>query len=332
MNYRGSHRHLLKNSQAAILAAIEVYNKPGLLYRDELVVILLVNAWELALKALLSRNGRSLYYPKARREPYRTLTWQDAMTRAEPFFPKELTVLAMRRNLDLLTTFRNNAIHFYNAKGFSVLIYALAQTCVLNFRDFLLQTFNVDVGEQITWMLLPLGIHAPLDPIDYLAGPGKKQAKGDAAVRQFIAELARAQGDVERAGEDTGRLLTRFTVKLESTKKLAKADVVVGVVKADAAKGPLTIERPMDPNKTHPLRQKEVLEQIRELHGKPFTSRVFQAIVWKYSLKANSMYCWEATEGVLVRYSQDVISWIRRLTLGDVQLALTEYRVHLRRK
>ena len=28
MNYRGSYRHLLKNSKAALLAAIEIYNKP----------------------------------------------------------------------------------------------------------------------------------------------------------------------------------------------------------------------------------------------------------------------------------------------------------------
>jgi hypothetical protein len=332
MNYRGSYRHLLKNAQAAMLAAIEIYNKPGLLYRDELVVILLVNAWELALKALLSKNGRSLYYPKARNEPYKTVTWQDAMTRAEPFFPKELSVLPIRRNLDLLTTFRNNAIHFYNSPGFRTLIYALAQTCVLNFRDFLLQTFKVDVGGQITWILLPLGIEPPLDPVDYIAGQGKKQAKGDAAVRQFFAELSRAQADVERAGEDTGRLLTRFTVKLESTKKLAKADVVVGVVKADESQGPLTIERPMDPNKTHPLRQKELLAQIPALHGKRFTSYQFQALVWKNSLKGNRQYCWEATEGVLVRYSHDVVSWIKRLSPGDVQAALADYRTHLRRK
>jgi hypothetical protein len=203
---------------------------------------------------------------------------------------------------------------------------------VINFRDFLLQVFNVNVGEQITWMLLPLGIEPPLDPVDYISREGKKHAKGDAAVRQFIAELARAQGDVERAGGDTGRLLTRFTVKLESTKKLAKADLVVGVVKADVAEGPLTIERPMDPNVTHPLRQKEVLEQVRELHSRPFTSYHFQAIVWKYSFKSNRQYCWEAKEGVLVRYSQDIVPWIKRLSPEDIHAALAEYRTHLRRK
>jgi hypothetical protein len=315
-----------------MLSAIEIYNKPRIEYRDELVVILMVNAWELALKAIVSKGGKSIYYPKERKEPYRTLGWQDAMTRAEPFLPGDLGYLAIRRNLDLLTTFRNNAIHFYNSPGFGTLIYALAQTAVINFRDLLDRVFRIDVGAEITWALLPLGLAAPIDPIEYIASEARKGAKGDAAVRQFISELARAQQEVARANEDAGRLLTRFEVKLESTKKIAKADVVVGVVKAADEPGPLAIERSMDPNLSHPLRQKEVLEQIRDLHGNPFTSYVFQAIVWKYSLKRSRQFCWEAKEGVLVRYSTELLTFIRRLSSAEVGTAISEYGLHLKRK
>jgi len=73
MNYHGSYRHLLGNAKAAILAAIEIYNKPQFLYRDECFAILLLNAWELLLKAVLSRKGKSVFYPKDRKKPYRTL-------------------------------------------------------------------------------------------------------------------------------------------------------------------------------------------------------------------------------------------------------------------
>ena len=54
MNYKGSYRHLLRNSKCALLAAIEIYNKPRIQYRDECFVILLLNAWELLLKAIIS--------------------------------------------------------------------------------------------------------------------------------------------------------------------------------------------------------------------------------------------------------------------------------------
>lgn len=53
MNLRGSYRGLRSNSEAAMLAAIEIYNKPQFSYRDECFTILLVNAWELLLKATL---------------------------------------------------------------------------------------------------------------------------------------------------------------------------------------------------------------------------------------------------------------------------------------
>ena len=44
MNYRSSYRKLLANGKAALLAAIEIYNKPRIDYRDECFVILLLNA------------------------------------------------------------------------------------------------------------------------------------------------------------------------------------------------------------------------------------------------------------------------------------------------
>src|SRR5260370_41053913 len=98
MYYRGSSRHLVRNAKSALLAAIEIYNKPGFQYRDECFVILLLNAWELYLKALISKNKSSIYYPKNRKEPYRTLSLIDAFTKAEKYFPKKLDSLPIGTN------------------------------------------------------------------------------------------------------------------------------------------------------------------------------------------------------------------------------------------
>jgi hypothetical protein len=49
-------KRLADNSLAAMLAAVEVYNKPQMTYRDEVTVMLIVNAWELALKATLRQR------------------------------------------------------------------------------------------------------------------------------------------------------------------------------------------------------------------------------------------------------------------------------------
>lgn len=65
-----------------MLAAIEVYNKPRMEYRDEVTVLLVVNAWELALKAALKKAGERIFYEKKRGEPYRTLAAEDALKQA----------------------------------------------------------------------------------------------------------------------------------------------------------------------------------------------------------------------------------------------------------
>jgi len=44
---------LLKNAEAALISAIEIYNKPAFAYREETFSILALNAWELLLKAKL---------------------------------------------------------------------------------------------------------------------------------------------------------------------------------------------------------------------------------------------------------------------------------------
>ena len=188
MNYHGSSKHLVRNATAALVAAIEIYNKPKFAYRDECFVILLLNAWELALKALLSKNGKSIFYPKKRKQPYRTLTWEDAIKQAEPLFPKTLPALAVRRNLELLSTYRDNAVHFYNAKGFASLIYALAQTGIVNFKDLVAEAFQVDLGKEITWQLLPLGMNVPLDPIEYIGSQETEDNKNASPVKQFIVK------------------------------------------------------------------------------------------------------------------------------------------------
>jgi len=46
----------MERASAALLAAIEAYNKPDSQYRDEAFAILALNAWELLLKAKLVRE------------------------------------------------------------------------------------------------------------------------------------------------------------------------------------------------------------------------------------------------------------------------------------
>ena len=314
-----------------MMAAIEIYNKPMFDYRDECVVILLLNAWELLLKAILSKNKKSVYYPKKRNRPYRTLSWQDAFTKAQRHFPDELSPLPIKKNLDLLGTYRDNTVHFYNAKDFGIVIYALSQTCIKNFRDLMSSVFEIYLEDQINFQLLPLGVRPPVDLVTYITKHGKSDEKSR-AVKQFFAELAGATSELQNSKEDTARLLTIFSVKLESVKKIGDADIAIGVEKSDIDEGPLAIVRTQDPNVTHPLRRKDLVEIIEYLHDIPFTTYVFDAIAWKYDFKKDPRYCWIAHEGILVRYSRDIITFLKRLSRQEISFSINDYKEFMKEK
>ncbi|MDP3059115.1 MAG: DUF3644 domain-containing protein, partial [bacterium] len=212
MNLSGSYKALRDNSRAAMMAAIEIYNKPRFSYRSECFAILLVNAWELAFKALLSKRSRSVFYPKERDKPYKTLSITDAMAAGRPFFPAKIPFDAIRANLNLLITYRNNSVHFYNQKGFEMLLYDLSQTCIRNYRDFLYESFDIDLAQDIDITLLPLLLGTPPDPLTYIsrAGSNPKTSKAMAA---FLRELVSAVKGLEATGIDTARLLTSFRIK-----------------------------------------------------------------------------------------------------------------------
>lgn len=55
--------NLMKNSISAYFAAIEIHNKPNISYRYETTALLLMNAWELVLKAFIKKfiKKKSIY-------------------------------------------------------------------------------------------------------------------------------------------------------------------------------------------------------------------------------------------------------------------------------
>ena len=61
MSRKARCQHLLEKSVHAALSAIEIYNKPDFKYGEESFSILVVNAWELLLKArILQLNKNKL--------------------------------------------------------------------------------------------------------------------------------------------------------------------------------------------------------------------------------------------------------------------------------
>jgi len=324
MNLRGSYRALRSNSEAAMLAAIEIYNKPQFSYRDECFTILLVNAWELLLKAILSKNRQRIYYPKKRKQPYRTFSIQDALEKSRTFFPVSIEFEPVRQNITLLITYRDNSIHFYNQQDFGVIVYGLAQTSIINYRDLMVRVFEIDMADRMSISLLPLSFRLQPDPIQFLRRSKTKPPR-NSAVNQFLREISQVTTELESQGLDTGRFLTVYRANLQSVKKISSADVVVGI-KGSSNGDPLVIERRVDPNISHPLRRKDICDEIGdELSGVRFTTYTFEAIAWRLGWKETGHLCWRSNIGGLTRYSNEVPALLKRLSKAQIEDALTEF-------
>ncbi len=330
MNLRGSYRALRNNSKAAMLAAIEIYNKPQIEYRDECFLILLVNAWELLLKAILSKNKLSIFYPKRRNDPYRTFSINDTLYKTKEFFPSDIPFEPVALNVEMLITHRNNAIHFYNQHGLGVIVYGLAQTSIINYRDLMLQIFGINIANEMTLSLLPLSFGTYPDPIEFLQR-AKQDPPKNKAVAQFLRQLSQATKELEEKKLDTNRFLTVYKIKFNSVKKISSADIAVGIGKLSDEREPLVIEKRVDPNITHTLRRKDILIRIGEkLNDIQFNSYTFDAIVWVYKIREEKTYCWQSDVGGLTKYSTDVIAFFKRLSKVEIEKAINEYRHHHR--
>lgn len=309
-------KRLVDNSLAAMLAAVEVYNKPQMTYRDEVTVMLIVNAWELALKATLRQKDRSIFYPKQRGERYRSIGIDDALGRvnASKLWPIEVDGPAVTANVKALTEYRDRAIHLYNAQGLGAVVYPFLQQNVLNYRDFMLAKFKKDLADSMTWQLLPLGATAPADAVQFMKVD--KDATMIAEVEDFINELRGLMDDAQAAGGDMGRVAVVYDIHMQSQKKLTSADLVVAV--SSTADGQIAV-RKTDPNQTHPFSATELLVKVNEKRvGRKLTTYDHQALCWKESLRDNTKYAWKHSNGASHVWSGDAISYLA--SLGDEKL------------
>ena len=180
---KARYKELLDKSVAAMVSAMEIYNKPDFRYREEMFTIVAVNAWELACKAnILKLSGNqlnSLYIYEQRKRKDGTLSKKktiktsrsgnprthsiehslaliEDLTGSNPF-PKRL-----KANISTLIELRNNSIHFYN-RGllFAKRLQELGSATVKNYVQALQEWFEMDLS-QYNFYLMPISFFPDL--------------------------------------------------------------------------------------------------------------------------------------------------------------------------
>ncbi|MFH1562433.1 MAG: DUF3644 domain-containing protein [Nitrospirota bacterium] len=185
--------NLLKNSISAYFAAIELHNKPNIAYRYETVTLLIMNAWELVLKAFIRKyiKDKSIFVKKdiaQKKEPTpnpsqeetsesfrqkeeHTIPFGTAIGYVDDYINgkiKPKSFLATKENLGLIQYRRNNVAHFYN-EALEPYIFMLVARAALNFVDFIKLFFKKDIIADEGLFIMPLGFKLPFKPEDFLS-------------------------------------------------------------------------------------------------------------------------------------------------------------------
>jgi len=164
-------KELLERALAAMVSAIEIYNKPNFAYRTESFAILAVNAWELLLKAKWLHDHKntlsSLYVhhgPSGRR--IKKTNAGNAMTHGLTYLANRLAELKsldenVRRNLAALTELRDSSVHLYDqSPQFAERVQEIGAAAVKNFHSAAFDWFRQSLSK-FNFYLMPLAFVRP---------------------------------------------------------------------------------------------------------------------------------------------------------------------------
>lgn len=177
MAKRQKYQSLLDKSLAAAVSAIEIYNKPDFKYREETFAILMVNAWELLLKAKILKDSKNLM--KSIYVPAKTTTKDNR--KIKRFFPKKnrsgnpMTIdiyaalnravldKVLKGNIEALVEIRDNASHFANPeKLFQKKVLEVGTATLRSYVAVHKEWFNDDLS-RYNFYLMPLSFFHPFE-------------------------------------------------------------------------------------------------------------------------------------------------------------------------
>lgn len=179
-------QRFVDKAAAAITAAVEIYNKPSFLYREETFAILALNAWELLLKAKVLKDANndisSLRVYETRVTKKGNKSQKKFLKRNRAGNPQSITLSAcilkldaitdsklpaeVKLNLDSLIEIRDNSIHFITASStLARQAQEISAACVRNFIILAKKWFEKDFSGILN-LVLPLSFVTHAQRVD----------------------------------------------------------------------------------------------------------------------------------------------------------------------
>ncbi len=239
------HQRFVDKAQAAITSAVEVYNKPAFVYREETFSILALNAWELLLKAKVLKDAgnavKALRVYESRQTRSGLASKKEYLKTNRAGLPMSISLGAcivklegttsrlpasVRANLDALQSIRDNSVHFVTASAtLAKQTQELAAASVSNFILLSKAWFARDFSRMLN-LVLPLSFVAPAQDVRAVV-----VSADETRLIEHLKDLA--QGVPDEDGDYA--VAIRLNVKLEKS-VLANASKVMLTKDDDAVK------------------------------------------------------------------------------------------------
>lgn len=264
------YQKLIKRSLDAFTLALEVYNRPSLNNRVEAFAIMMVNSWELFLKAeILDALGEEkVFYSNGK-----SISISDALTlRLQNNDP-------VKKNIETLIQLRDHATHLLIPE-LQPQLSRLFQANVLNYQErYKNQMGNSPLSGQSVGML-SLVIDGPEPVIGVI-----KESYGELTAKEVLNFLKQFEATSKDINSDKYSISIDYKLKL--SKKTDEADLTLST--GIDGQHAVIITTAKDLNTTHPYTTKSAIEQInRDQSEVNVTSYSFQAVLFKHKIKANN--------------------------------------------
>jgi predicted HicB family RNase H-like nuclease len=238
---RSRSREFLEKSISVMITAIEAYNKPDHKYREESFSILVLNAWEIFLKAkiLLENNNDfssiCVYEKKtlkngckSKRKYIRRNRSGNPMTIG---LRKAISIIEndglesinndIKANINALMEIRDNSIHLINLKtNLSETIQGLGTATLINYMELMKKWFDTDL-QKYNFYLMPLSFFRDFDSAFIL-----NLTKEETNLTKYLNTLQSNCADNDKDSKFAFSL--KLNVRLEKSKLPTAAKLAVG--------------------------------------------------------------------------------------------------------
>lgn len=204
-----------------MISAIEIHNKPAIKYRYEMVVLLVLNSWELLLKGYLYKYHKDV---KVILKDGTTKPFENCLNIVNQKIGNKFNPTS--ENLNVLYQYRNQVAHFY-IEELDPIIFSLISKNVIFYAAFLKEYFNKDISKTSDLILLPIGFKRPTSPIDYISITSYNE-KASIEVKAFLKILIDATQRLNDK-EIEESIFVDFRMNLINVNRITNADLIAAI-------------------------------------------------------------------------------------------------------